>query len=280
MKYKDKNIMDISSESRLKKHLLFNEISPNESCYFMEKFENYELEGRILKGEGTKCSAVDLLAIHGGKSDYTSLNPILYTLQKNGIGSLSFNLSGHSSITEHISSSLQQNIVEAIKFSRNLDKVETIIGYSLGGYIALQVARILEIKKIVLFCPAIYADEALNITYGRLFTQRLKEPYSYFNSTLWEFLESFDGKLFLLFGELDGKPSVNGHSIGYFSQNGQVCYSPIPYEIKQRFRNIALKNNNVRFTEIPKVDHFLANYFKDNKNDYLYKIIVDFVIGK
>lgn len=266
-------MINIYSESKIKEALLFPMPPPGKAYYFMKQFSNYELEGRFLEGKGK----IKILAIHGGMSDYTSLNPILYTLQQNGIGSLSFNLSGHSPSTKHIQSSLKQNIDEAAAFAESISIPEVVMGYSLGGYVALQLARQLNIRKILLFCPAIYTDDAVYVPYGKMFTQKISQAYSYMDSELWAFLENYNGKLFLITGEFDGWKTSNGKSKGYFYHSGQRLYSPIPYEVKQRFKNIIYKNQNMKKEEIIGADHFLADYFKKNTSNYFIREIIDFV---
>ncbi|MFW1923351.1 hypothetical protein [Acinetobacter geminorum] len=80
------------------------------------------------------------LLIHGGNSDLSSLSPLEELLRSKNIATLSFNLSGLNN-TSKIKSSLSQNINESMTFYSLLKKVDIIIGYSLGGYIAINLAK-------------------------------------------------------------------------------------------------------------------------------------------
>jgi hypothetical protein len=63
------------------------------NCLINKDFDGYSLNGRFLYG---RCGAYGLLAIHGARSNHERLDPLLLPLQKLGIGSLSFDLSGHT----------------------------------------------------------------------------------------------------------------------------------------------------------------------------------------
>tara|TARA_R110001583_G_C5636665_1_gene407544 strand:- start:707 stop:958 length:252 start_codon:yes stop_codon:yes gene_type:complete len=77
------------------------------------------LEGCELYGvKKESVNHTNLFSIHGARSDYTSLNSILYPLQLLGISSLSFNLSGHRISSDIEASSLEKNLQESLCFSR------------------------------------------------------------------------------------------------------------------------------------------------------------------
>ncbi len=39
--------------------------------------------------------------------------------------------------------------------------MDIVIGYSLGGYIAINLAKKFQIDRLILLCPAIYSDQAV-----------------------------------------------------------------------------------------------------------------------
>lgn len=204
------------------------------------------------------------LAIHGGRSDLSTLDPILIQLRDQGICSLSFNMSGHNK-TVSIPSSIEKNIHEALAFAKNLKSLDTIIGYSLGGYIALKVAQQLDLKNIILFCPAVYSDNAIHALYGEAFKQAISAPFSYAHSSMWSYLEKFDGHLVVLYGEYDGQPAGNGGSKGLYVDHQYQRYSPIPEFVVQQFESICSMNPDKRkFIKVAGADHHLASFFKSN----------------
>lgn len=247
--------------------------------YFLESFDDYQLEGRILYSNTIKPDFPNFFAIHGAQSDYTKLNPFLYSLQAHGISSLSFNLSGHnkSSNTNIKNTSLGKNLQEALRFSSFLGKnLHTILGHSMGGALALKVAEAhgSNIKNIILSCPAIYSDAAYHQPFGVDFRQEIAIPFGFINSTSIEFLQKFKGKLMLIIGQHDGLKSIDfggiaGKSAGTVKINDRISgispvNSVIPFEVikiiedsvaPERFQKIVL----------PGCDHAVSGWLRANQ---------------
>lgn len=147
-------------------NLLFNEFPPFFSEYLSMEFCTYSLKGReLFRDQKMKQSKSNLFAIHGAKSNYNSLNPILYPLQTLDIPSVCFNLSGHSitSTNAFESISLQQNLEESLYFVKSLNvNVRNILGFSFGGALALKVAEVhkLNVERIVLIALALYTEKS------------------------------------------------------------------------------------------------------------------------
>lgn len=224
-----------------------------DSRLISEFFGNYCLEGRYLFAEGErKCN---MLAIHGARTDYTRLDSLLLALQRKGLGSLSFNLSGHSGKSEidNSQTSLFKNLQEALRFSKQLgENLEVVFGHSLGGALALKVAEVYEssLKTLILSCPALYPEEAYSVErYGVDFTRAISKPHGFLNSSSLHFLRRFQGRVILIVGQFDGLRAeeyggLPGRSAGSVElidggEVKRVVYSPIPAEVFECIQHAA-----------------------------------------
>ncbi|EJB8497421.1 alpha/beta hydrolase [Acinetobacter baumannii] len=253
----------IAKVTKFPTHKLKNENSSknDNSCFFVHNFGTYELEAKLNYCEGSPQKTA--LLIHGGNSDLSSLNPLENLLREKNIATLSFNLSGlnNTSTTE---SSLSQNINESIVFYNYLKKVDIVIGYSLGGYIAINLAKKFQIDRLILLCPAIYSDLAVNKIYGEEFKNEISKPYSFYSTSTWNFLMNYKRQVLIIYGELDGKKTNNGRSKGFYEVNGITKYSPIPYEIVQTLKTISIRKVNFNLIIEKGKDHYLLKNIKKN----------------
>jgi pimeloyl-ACP methyl ester carboxylesterase len=276
--------MKLDSDSSVAQHWQYHELMPGKAGYFRESFENYDLEGRVLFAKDEHWPQI--LFIHGARSDYTEMNALLTAMQQQGVSTLSFNMSGHnrcSSVSVY-QTSLQQNLQEAESFYRHLqaDMPHTVMGHSLGGALAVKLAvRFPEkINRLVLFCPAVYADAAYPVHFGRDFTQAISSPFSFLNSEIFAYLKKFTGKLVLIMGEYDGLPSKNfdkpaGVSAGEIDIGGQKKYSPIPFEVVEQIKTAITKERFLSLL-IPDCDHDIAGWLRQNPencNELVKKIL-------
>lgn len=251
----------ISKVTKLPTHKLKNEdsVENEKSFFFVHDFGTYELEAKFNYCDGFPEKIA--LLIHGGNSDLSSLSPLEDLLRMENIGTLSFNLSGLNS-TSKTKSSLSQNINESIAFYSLLKKVDIVIGYSLGGYIAIHLAKKFQVDQLILFCPAIYSDQAVNKTYGNEFKNEISKPYSFYSSSIWHFLMNYRKDVLIVYGELDGINTNDGKSKGFYEINGMTQYSPIPYEIVQTFKKISMRKANFNLIIEKDKDHYLLKNIK------------------
>jgi len=238
-----------------------NPVENETSFFFIHNFGTYELEAKFSYCNGFPKKVA--LLIHGGNSDLSSLSPLEDLLRKKNIGTLSFNLSGLNS-TSKTKSSLSQNINESIAFYSLLKKVDIIIGYSLGGYIAINLAKKFQIDQLILLCPAIYSDQAVNKIYGNEFKNEISKPYSFYSSSIWHFLMEYKREVLIVYGELDGVKTDDGKSKGFYEINGMTQYSPIPYEIVQAFKKISMRKANFNLIIEKDKDHYLLKNIKNH----------------
>lgn len=251
----------ISKVTKLPMHKLKNgdSVENESSFFFVHDFGNYELEAKFNYCDGFPEKIA--LLIHGGNSDLSSLSPLEDLLRKKNIATLSFNLSGLNS-TSKTKSSLSQNINESIAFYSLLKKVDIVIGYSLGGYIAIHLAKKFQVDQLILFCPAIYSDQAVNKTYGNEFKNEISKPYSFYSSSIWHFLMEYKREVLIVYGELDGIKTDDGKSKGFYEINGVTQYSPIPYEIVQTFKKISMRKASFNLIIEKDKDHYLLKNIK------------------
>jgi pimeloyl-ACP methyl ester carboxylesterase len=192
-----------------------------------------------------------MLAIHGARSDHIALNPLLLPLQALEIGSLSFDLSGHTerSPLKIEQTSLAQNLFEAKQFAKSLDpKLDTVFGHSLGGALAMKVAEYFQdtIQTLILSCPALYPEAAYSVkSYGKNFTEAISKPFGFMDSLSLQFLRRFTGNVILIVGEYDGLRAehyggIPGRSAGIVElEKCQSVYSPIPAEVFEAIQDAA-----------------------------------------
>lgn len=246
----------ISKVTSLPTHELknYNTAENVNSFFFTHDFGTYELEAKFSYGEVSPQKVA--LLIHGGNSDLSSLTPLEELLRSKNIATLSFNLSGLNNTSE-TKSSLSQNINESMTFYSLLKKVDIVIGYSLGSYIAIHLAKKFQIDELILLCPAIYSDQAVNKMYGPDFKNEISKPYSFYSSSIWNFLMSYRKNVLIIYGELDGVKTNNGKSKGFYEINEVTKYSPIPYEIVQTFKTISMRKANFNLIIEKGKDHYL-----------------------
>ncbi|RMQ42792.1 putative hydrolase or acyltransferase of alpha/beta superfamily [Pseudomonas cichorii] len=272
------NLSAFSLDSRIQSRLQFNETPAGPACYFSQAFEGYELEGRILSSLAAPTTMPRVLAIHGARSDYSKLNGLLYPLQASGVASLSFSLGGHNTTTdiELANTCLARNLEEALHFANCLGPTfDTVIGHSLGGALALKVAEAhrARVRKIVLVCPALYADAAYQQPFGQPFKSAISVPYNFLDSSSLAFLREFEGELMLVIGELDGLQStafggVAGTSAGTVKVASgttaeRVINSAIPYEVIDAIEK-NLTPRQFRKHVLPDCDHAVSAWLRQH----------------
>lgn len=267
------NRLALTDASRLRSRLQFDDAPTGPEFFFAQLFAGYQLEGRVLAGSAGETSTPKVLAIHGARSDYSRLNAILYPLQAQGIASLSFNLSGHTPNPDIAleSTSLAQNLQEALQFADHLGGVlNTVIGHSLGGALALKVAQAhrASVKRIVLICPALYAEAAWQQPFGPPFKRAISVPYGFLDSPSLKFLRTFDGEVLLVIGEYDGLQAtafggIAGTSAGTQQIGAREINSAIPYEVIEAIEK-SLAPHQLKKIVLPGCDHAVSTWLREN----------------
>lgn len=252
------------------------DMPPRATQYVVEDFDTYRLAGRVLFGAHSRTDPTHLLAIHGARSDYSKLDPLLYALQALGVGSLSFNLSGHNtaSAVPLENTSLGANLHEALRFAARLtESLTTVIGHSMGGALALKVAEAhrATIRTIVLVCPAIYPDTAYPLCFGQPFKDAISTPFGFLRSSSLRFLREYEGNLLLVMGEYDGLKSTDyfgtkGKSAGWVRiqpplADSRRVNSVIPHEVVSAIEG-SIRPQHFSKIILPDCDHAVSDWLR------------------
>ncbi|MBV6286639.1 alpha/beta hydrolase [Pseudomonas aegrilactucae] len=261
--------MPIRTAAHGRERWQFDEPSPGRECLVVEAFDGYTQEARLLIPDIEH--APPLFMLSGARSDFTHFNPLLYRLQALGIGSLTGNLSGHSraSLPGAGVPSLRTNLDEALRFFRHVEhRCTTVIGHSLGGALALKVAaqHARQVQRLILICPAVYADSAYPAPFGPDFTRAISAPHGFMDSDSFAFLRRFQGRVLLLLGQYDGLQAADfgrpaGTSAGYVDIDGGQRYSPIPEEVVDGLR-AALRPGQLELVRLEDCDHGIAAHLR------------------
>lgn len=147
------------------------------------------------------------LFLHGGS---TSLKDrIRYFAEhfvEKWIPLMAIDFSWHGESTGKLNeSSLQKRINEAHAAMEYMhpEKKLTIIGSSMGGHIALELIKTWRVETVILFCPAVYSDESVPLQFDGWFTEAIRKEHSWEHSSLFEMLQDFYGRLFIIIGTED-----------------------------------------------------------------------------
>lgn len=261
--------MDAESTTAQRALWQYDEPAPGAERFIDEAFDGYRQQARLLLPDSERAPPV--FVVGGARSDFTRLNPLLYRLQQQGIGSLTGNLSGHSLASEPGAkdASLASNLQEALRFHQHLDsRSDTLIGHSLGGAIALKLAaQRPNVRKLVLICPAVYPDAAHNAPFGPAFTAAIRKPFAFLDCNSYAFLRQFQGRVLLVIGEYDGLNSRlhgqgAGTSAGIRRMAGVERYSPIPEEVTHSLLR-SVPTPHVECLMLTDCDHGIAAHLRD-----------------
>lgn len=119
---------------------------------------------------------------------------------------LAIDQSGHGESSGELKkTSLEQRTaeaLEAIKLYSNQREL-TVFGSSMGGYVALELLKEIEIKNLLLFAPAVYGKDAFTLRFDSGFTEAIRKPESWKENSVMAELKKFRGNLLLVIGEMD-----------------------------------------------------------------------------
>lgn len=280
--------MDFATTTDARATWQYDEPAPGMERFITETFDGYQQQARLLVPDVERAPPV--FVVGGARSDFTRLNPLLYRLQRQGIGSLSGNLSGHSKAAEPgaPAATLAINQQEALRFQRHIaPRCRTLLGHSLGGAVALKLAAQLpEIDKLVLVCPAVYPDAAHHAPFGPAFTAAIRTPFGFLDCDSYAFLRQFQGRVLLVIGEYDGLNSRAygqgaGTSAGTRWLGGVQRYSPIPEEVTHALLR-SVPSPHVECLMLTDCDHGIAAHLRDAPQvaDQVTQAVAGFILGE
>ena len=73
----------------------------------------------------------------------------------------------------------------------------------MGGYVALKMLEMQDVKNLILFAPAVYDRKAFGLSFDNGFTEAIRRPGSWRDSDVFLSLEKFTGNLLLFIGKQD-----------------------------------------------------------------------------
>ncbi len=165
-----------------------------------------ELSGRLILRD--EKSVPTTLFLHGaGKATKERSLPLATELVKRGISSMAFDFSGHGASTGLLeTSSLTKRIREARAAldAGNFKGRVSLCAFSMGGHVALEMLRYVDIRSLILFYPAVYSNAVVDLAFGNpTFTAMIRQEKSWASATVLDLLDAFNGNLCLIIGEND-----------------------------------------------------------------------------
>lgn len=257
---------------------LYNQVNHDDAYYpevlvQTQSHGTYNLEGRLLAQNPD--TPPNIIVIHGARADFTKGDDIVLPLHEKGLSILSATTSGHGAagLQSDIPFSLDDNLTEAIAFSNLLQDTNRVaIGFSMGGTTAVRlVAQNPEkYSKLILFYPTAFPDTAYPIPFGtKQFGDIASEKGTFLNSSFFDVIKQFSGKIMLIKGEYDGldpkafdRPQAN--TVQTVTIEGREIYSPIPPEV---FSKILQLRPDTRYVVLPGADHRFSKWFESHPKD-------------
>lgn len=145
--------------------------------------------------------------LHGaGIGIKEGIHSIAPTIINTGINILSFDFSGHGESTGALrKSSLKKRTREATAVIDQFSSKQPLIvcGSSMGGYLAIKMLEFYQIELLILFCPALYNENAYRMPFDQGFTEIIRKPNSWEKTDVLPLLQSYTGKLLIIIGEKD-----------------------------------------------------------------------------
>lgn len=193
--------------------------------------EDKQVAGNLLLAHDAKKNP-GMLLIHGaGKSTKEKFIYLQEFLSTIGITSLAIDVRGvGESEGIFVESTLQNRIKDSVNgFTFLKDFVDNsrigVLGTSMGGFVAAELTTKVSVRVAILCSSAAYNPQAESMLLNKSFTDILHRPESWKNSHSFTALESFSGKVLVLYGDND---------------------IVIPDAIKQRYKSIVVKKGEYK----------------------------------
>ena len=201
--------------------------------------------GRLISASKSADAPLEALVLHGaGKATRHRSQWIAEFLEKHGTGCISFDFIGHGQTGgEMQGTTLAMRRVQAEVAADQLDRRKAVIGFSMGGHIAIDIACDQEFGSLILFCPAIYPDSAWQAPFGDIFSKEIRKPDAWMSSTALKKLSSYKGRIMVIIGDRD---------------------TVIPNVLPESIQEAATLASSVRIHRVPGADHYLLGYLLDN----------------
>ncbi len=163
------------------------------------------LTGIRIAKDTTKTS--DFVFFHGASGgNYSRVMTFAKPVVEAGSSILAFDHSGHGSSTGlEKKSSLHKRTQEAYAvvdaFANKNPR--TVCGSSMGGYIAIKMLEKYSVENLILYCPAVYDQDAFDVSFDSGFTEIIRKQDSWKNTDASAILRKFEGSLLVIIGSED-----------------------------------------------------------------------------
>jgi pimeloyl-ACP methyl ester carboxylesterase len=147
----------------------------------------------ILHGGGTSCA-----------EGFQELRAFLHARQ---IATVAFDAIGHGHTGgAQLGTSLEDRVEQVVSVVKHLDlqtSAMTLMGFSMGAYVAVKAASELGIPRLGLAIPAAYATLAYRVPFGPQFSEILRTPTSWADSDAFDLVAAYTGHLLVISAEAD-----------------------------------------------------------------------------
>ncbi|HEY6390776.1 MAG TPA: alpha/beta fold hydrolase [Bryobacteraceae bacterium] len=149
-----------------------------------------------------------VISFHGAGSTATRarIRYVLDYFAEHGVSSACFDFSGHGESTGNMARAnlrMREQEARAVAEFLNCQNLRAIIGTSMGAHIAAILAPALKPRSLILFCPAAYPQDAMDLPFDSAFTEMVRQPGAYVNSPAFPALHAFPGDLLIIAGKQD-----------------------------------------------------------------------------
>lgn len=182
----------------------------------------------------------------GGSSSKDRVFAFSDALIENDFSIMAIDFSGHGESTGLLKeASLEKRVNQAKAVVEGYADLEnlTVCGASMGGEIALRMLKEFSVKNLILFCPAIYNQDAFKINFGYGFTELIRQPESWRSSLSLGLLQKFTGNLLIIIGEDD---------------------EVIPKEVIDLLDNNSFTSKKKEIIRIPNCPHKILSWLKQH----------------
>jgi pimeloyl-ACP methyl ester carboxylesterase len=190
-----------------------------------------------------------VLCLHGnGPTDKATTKYLGERLAQAGLSTVRIDFSGQGeSSGVLLESSLEKRRDEALSLARWL-KMEplSIIGTSMGGYVAATLLDALDVASLVLFCPAAYSRRARTMTFQDEFLEETRRAGSYLDSDVPQLLGSFAGRALVVFGTKD---------------------EVIPAAVRELYRTSWKSASSLRWLDLPGCPHPIHGWLAGRQDE-------------
>lgn len=185
------------------------------------------------------------LILHGaGQSSASGFSELRNFLAERQIETLVFDAVGHGKTGgAQLGTTLAERVEQVRQVAQNqaLDpRTLTIIGFSMGAYVAAKSAALIGATRLGLAIPAAYATEAFQVPFGPGFTAVLRTPGSWCTSDTFDVVARFTGHLLVISAEHD---------------------QAIPHAIPQRYFDLATCARSRRHHLVEGAGHDLSAHY-------------------